>query len=401
MEDYKNMELCFSNPGRYFQNKENIYSMDGSFNYSLWERYLSVFSKVNVVGRVSTTVVDKTKISKPYQSSTNRVSFIKIPYYVGPYGFLKSFFNIIRILNKESVKGRAYICRIPCILGFLFTFILFLKNIPYSVEVVGDPQDVFSKNGGVKNTLRPVFKYLFTYLMRFSVSHAACVLYVTEKTLQKKYPCSKKSFNINASNVNLDSSDYVKKPKCHLSKSKYRIISIGSLEQLYKAPDILIEALILLRDKSSIETELVWLGAGKYLRVIKSMAEKAGIKAYFPGNVSKREVFNYLKTSDLFCLVSRTEGLPRALIEAMSQGLPCIGTSVGGIPELLPSEAIVGINDISALTLTIENVLQSKKRYDELAKVCLEQSKSFLNTTLQIKRQKFYLETIKTVNFNV
>jgi L-malate glycosyltransferase len=42
-----------------------------------------------------------------------------------------------------------------------------------------------------------------------------------------------------------------------------------------------------------------------------------------------------LEAGDAFIMTSRTEGVPLALLEAMAQGLPCIATAVGGIPELL------------------------------------------------------------------
>ena len=51
-------------------------------------------------------------------------------------------------------------------------------------------------------------------------------------------------------------------------------------------------------------------------------------------------VFEWLDNIDIYIQPSKTEGMPRALIEAMSRGVPSLGTRVGGITELLESSYI-------------------------------------------------------------
>jgi glycosyltransferase involved in cell wall biosynthesis len=54
---------------------------------------------------------------------------------------------------------------------------------------------------------------------------------------------------------------------------------------------------------------------------------------------ARRDVPQLLASFDVFAMSSRTEGLPLALAEAMSTGLPIVATAVGGIPSVLPPEA--------------------------------------------------------------
>lgn len=53
----------------------------------------------------------------------------------------------------------------------------------------------------------------------------------------------------------------------------------------------------------------------------------------FVGSVA--DVTSYLLTADVFILLSKDEGLPISILEAMRCSLPIISTKVAGIPEMI------------------------------------------------------------------
>jgi glycosyltransferase involved in cell wall biosynthesis len=97
-----------------------------------------------------------------------------------------------------------------------------------------------------------------------------------------------------------------------------------------------------------------------------------------------------LDQADLFVLPSRQEGLSRATIEAMARALPCICSTVGGTPELLPPEDMVPCNDVDALAHKIRDVATNPERMAHMSARNLEKAKGYREEVLRKRWIELY-----------
>ncbi len=110
-------------------------------------------------------------------------------------------------------------------------------------------------------------------------------------------------------------------------------ITITRLSQ-EKGVDVLLKAWAeVIREQKNLK--LLILGSGPLGPELKRLSNFLGIAESVDFVGSIQDARNYLKESDLFVLSSRSEGMSNALLEAMSYGIPCVATRVGGNSELL------------------------------------------------------------------
>lgn len=391
------MNLVFVTEARFFKNNNGEIYGDAAFEHQIWERYLNVFEKLFIVARVAQKIENDDPI---YISSGPNVHFIEIPYYVGPLQYLFKSFQIHAKI-KELVTthiDNAFICRIPGNMGDMVIRELKKHSKKYGVEVVGDPDDVFSD----KSFNHPLKKFFHSKTIRNlnrNVAGADAVLYVTKTTLQKKYPPPPNAFSTYASNVMLATDVSARTPRNLKTNKTFKILCAGSLEQMYKAPDVALEAVKLYNEKfPHRQISFTWLGGGTYLETLKKQCDELKLPNFhFNGQVSLDQVDKEMRESDLFVLISRTEGLPRVIIEAMAHGLPVIGTKVGGIPELLSEEVLIKKNDAAALAHKIYDLLSQPEFYTRISTRNLMEAKEYETAVLRSRREEFY-QTLKTRN---
>jgi glycosyltransferase involved in cell wall biosynthesis len=142
------------------------------------------------------------------------------------------------------------------------------------------------------------------------------------------------------------------------------ITTVGNIRKV-KGIDVLVEAAARVYRNYP---NAVFLVAGRkseeqHCRELENTIASLGLTANFRLLGSREDVFSILRTSDVFCLPSRSEGFSNALIEAMACRLPCVATDVGGNKEVLAhgeTGLLVPSEDSQALATALARLLSDR-----------------------------------------
>lgn len=365
---------------------------DGNTWYESWQKYLNRFDHVHVLARVrrEEAIPDHWR-----RLDGERVTIFDL-HDVGTSPM--SWFGLRK--NKDVIR---HALRMPGALilraGLVgnLAYGLRPKGKPFALEVGGDPFDVFSKQA-FRHPLRPVVRMLYVWCLKRQCRRATAVSYVTESALQKRYPPSASAFATHYSSIDLSPEWYVPEiPPLEPDKGAepVSLVCVGNFYQMYKGQDDLIEATALCRGQG-VNVRLRLIGSGRHLPDLQRKARDLNIGdcVEFEGALPPgREVRERIDRSDVFILASRQEGLPRAMIEAMARGKPCIGTTVGGIPELLAPSCLAPPNRPDLLAGKIMEFVRSPALRREMAVRNLAKAHEYEKERLDARRSLFY-ETI-------
>jgi len=114
------------------------------------------------------------------------------------------------------------------------------------------------------------------------------------------------------------------------------VLYCGRLAPEKALPELLDAFALVVRDIPT--AMLVLVGDGPMKAVLAEQGSKIQLsegRLKFTGQVKPDEVSTWLKVADTFALVSFNEGLPCALIEAMSAGLPCVVSDIPANRQLI------------------------------------------------------------------
>ena len=381
------MDVVVTLEHRFEQTLDGAIWTQTQYPHPFWKPYLEVFDRVKVVARVKPVE----SVSKDWlRADGEGVAYAPVPCYVGPWQYLWKRGAVIRAARAAVGPRDAVILRVPGQVATCIEPMLRRHQHPFSVEVVADPYDVFAP-GSVKSLLAPFFRWWIPRQLRQTCAHAFAAAYVTREALQRRYPCPNHA--IGCSDVEIPETALVAEPRALRTEARrIRLVMVGTMAQLYKAPHILIDA-VARCIQQGLDIELVLIGDGKHRPDLEAQAKQqgAGERVHFRGQLPAGDaVRRELDQADVFVLPSFQEGLPRAMVEAMARGLPCIGSTVGGIPELLAAEDMVAPGDAAGLAAKIREVVTDPQRLARMSARNLETARHYRAEILRERRIEFY-----------
>jgi len=352
--------------------------------YPAWRIALEVFDEVWIHARTEEVKVAPEGL---VQVTGPGLKVVPVPNVRGLAGFLQAR-NRLREALQEAEASPALIIRGPSSLA-LVGYSGGLPRRPFGLEVVGDPMESTSFSSLPAKSL--VAQAASRHLKKLA-RRAWATSYVTQTALQLKYPPGAPERTFTYSSVGLEA-DHYGFAKTEFSRAPLRIGLIGSLEQPYKGVDVLMRALSLLPGEYSLNI----VGAGRMQAEYQRQAEAlpSRIQTTFHGRLNRGQpIRDFLDTLDLYAQPSLTEGLPRALLEAMARGLPCIGSCVGGIPELIPARAMAQPGNAESLAKTIAEAVRTDDSLSALARECLETARAYHIEAMDAQHRAF-LESLR------
>jgi glycosyltransferase involved in cell wall biosynthesis len=219
------------------------------------------------------------------------------------------------------------------------------------------------------------------------------VLYVTRQFLQRRYPTS--GHAVTVSNVEIGAVDppVLERRLLRIEQRSGPLILglIGAIGNEIKGLRTTLEALARTRDAlPSFEFRV--LGPGD-ARPWEELAARHGLAdaVRFCGVLpSGAPVLDWLDEVDIYLQPSFKEGLPRATIEAMSRACPAIGSTAGGIPELLAAECLHPPGDAAQLGRLLVRAATDSAWQRDQARRNFQHAGAYAGEVLDARRRTFW-----------
>ncbi len=150
------------------------------------------------------------------------------------------------------------------------------------------------------------------------------------------------------------------------------IIHVSNFRQVKRVSDV-IRSFALIAEE--IPAQLFLVGDGPEMKKMITLVDELGIreKVHFLGK--QENLAELYSISDLFLLLSEKESFGLAALEAMACGVPCIGTDIGGIPEVIADGEngyICALGDLETISTKAISLLSDPVLYKQFSQNALD-----------------------------
>ena len=390
------MNVLIVADGHYYRTPDGSVYADSVYDYVFYKRYLQAFDHVYAAVRI--TEIEEAPRGKKL-SSGEGVTFLPLPAYRGPIEYAKKYFSILKCVKRYCREYDCAIFRLPAATSNIFARIYAKMKKPFAVEIVVDPWENFSPRASGNKLMLWIVRRNWTNIVRTMCAKADGASYVTQNYLQKRYPPKailkprSGAFTAAYSSVELADNAFAKPRIWESEQKNFCIAHVSNAFTGYEKGHLtLMRAVKLVRDQG-YEVSVRFVGDGPLRKEFEQYAKKMGIAdvVEFTGRLANgEEVRKVISSSDLFVLPTLAEGLPRALLEAMAEGMPCLSSPTCGVPEVLGKEFLFDFEDENGFAQGVISFVSSPEKMSLESKRNLETVKQFASSLLNERRRSFY-----------
>lgn len=363
----------------------NYYGVD--FGEVLKERFLYLGSHVTFMMR--TKYISSEDLKKYSTISNDNFDVINVPDFKSIKKYFKNIKPAKEIIRKAVASHDVIVCRLPSAIGSIAAKEALELKKPLMAEYVACTYDAYW-NYSWKGKLIAHYKM---WTQKALVKDIPYIIYVTKHFLQNRYPSP--AVQTNCSNVEIiniyeqDLEDRLKKiEQRNDNQSTLTLGTVAAINVVYKGHEDVFRAIAILKQKG-IAVKYFLVGNGDPSR-LKNHAKELNIEDSIEivGPVKHSEVFEFYKKIDIYIQPSKQEGLPRAVIEAMSRACPVLASSIAGIPELLNEDKMFRPGNAKEIAEKIAGF--NKIEMIKEAKYNFEKAKEYKKNVLMSRRLNFY-----------
>ena len=351
------------------QNKKNIALIIGQLSLGGSEKQLYLLAKgLHRTGRYHVHVIVLSDITEPYGAllSSINLPIITLKQYL-------HYFDIFRIflLRKIIKKNRINILYSFSLTANFYSYFacLYLKGLLFI--------------SGSRNVESDRAKFLHT-IDDYIIRHSNALITNSQENLDYLKKQSKHPENINGivirNAIDMSRANNLYK---QFNNKKVTIGTIALFKEQKNYP-LFIELSKSFAEKNNIKFKAV--GTGAEFSKMVAYAKEIGCNAKIEFLGERRDAMEIMaKEFDIFVLTSKREGLPNAIMEAMSVGLPVVATNVGGVSELVqhretgflvPSRDLEGLKKYCCLLI----------KDSELRKTMGKKGKAFIKDNFSVEK---------------
>ncbi|MCY8426143.1 N-acetyl-alpha-D-glucosaminyl L-malate synthase BshA [Bacillus vallismortis] len=249
-------------------------------------------------------------------------------------------------------------------------------------------KQMLKRNIGIVTTLHGTDITVLGYdpslkdLIRFAIEASDRVTAVSSALAAETYDLIKPEKKIETIYNFIDERVYLKKNTAVI-KEKHGIlpdekvvIHVSNFRKVKRVQDVI---RVFRNIAGKTKAKLLLVGDGPEKSTACELVRKYGLENQVLMLGNQDRVEELYSISDLKLLLSEKESFGLVLLEAMACGVPCIGTNIGGIPEVIKNNVsgfLVDVGDVAAATACALQILEDEQLSTRFTKAAMEMLKN-------------------------